>query len=184
MTLELKKSRNIKTHIKTIAIVLLGLVFVLSGFVKIIEPISTMETFEDYLGEMLNLKQFYNGTLIYLIAGILFSAFEFVLGIALIIKFKPVITSWIAFLLMAFFTFLTLFLAVTDILPHCGCLGKALELSNWDTFFKNLAIMIPTVFVFISRKKFTKRKTLANEWIVIASGFVIMIVIALVKFNS
>ncbi|MBN2682245.1 MAG: hypothetical protein JXR58_07035 [Bacteroidales bacterium] len=181
---EIKRLGNYKTDIKTIAIVLLGLVFIFSGFVKIIEPISTRETFHDYLGEMLNLKQYYHGTMVYLLAGILFSAFEFILGIALVIRFKPILTIWVSLLLMGFFTFLTLFLAVTDILPHCGCLGEALKLSNWDTFFKNIAIMIPTLFVFICRKNFAVRKTSSGEWIIIIFGFILMIVLSLIKYYS
>lgn len=180
----IKTTGNYKTDIKTIAGIVLGLVFVFSGFVKIIDPVNTRETFEDYLGEMLNLKQYIDGNIIYLISGILFSAFEFTLGVALIIRFKPVLTSWISLLLMSFFTALTLLLATTDILPHCGCMGAAIELSNWETFFKNLVIMVPTVFYFICRHEFSKKNTNTGDWLVLILGFLLMISISIIKFYS
>ena len=49
---------------------------------------------------------------------------------------------------MLMFTTVTLFDALYDMVPDCGCFGTAVKMSNWQTFYKNLvidAVLLPLV---------------------------------------
>jgi hypothetical protein len=62
--------------------------------------------------------------------------------------------SWPLLLMMLFFTILTLNDAIYNPVPDCGCFGDALKLTNWQTFYKNVVLMILVGFIFYFRKKF------------------------------
>ena len=59
---------------------------------------------------------------------------------------------------MVYFTPVTLFLGFQEnfsgkeLVHDCGCFGDALILTNWQTFFKNVILLLPTVLVFYKRK--------------------------------
>lgn len=129
---------------------LLAAVFLFSGFVKGIDPLGTAYKIEDYfiayhMGWALPFS---------LIVAFLLIAFEFSLGMLLIFKLLPKFTKWSITLLMVFFTFVTLYDAIYNPVPDCGCFGDALILSNWQTFFKNIVldILIITLFLYPSQK--------------------------------
>ncbi len=131
----------------------IGLMFVFSGFVKAVDPMGSMFKFEDYFTafgiEWLSpLALFFS---------ILLSTSEFVIGFALLTNSFTRFFSWIAFAFMLFFTFLTFILALQNPVTDCGCFGDAIILTNWQTFYKNLIFMLPTLILFLSRNKFHGR---------------------------
>ena len=141
------KTMKIIWHVSRI---LLGLVFIFSGFVKGIDPWGVSFKITDYFNawgmDYLNPAAF---TL-----GIVQSAFEFVVGIALIFDVFIVLFSWISLLFMGFFTVLTFWIALKNPVTDCGCFGDALVLTNWETFFKNIFFSALAIIVFVYRKKF------------------------------
>ena len=76
---------------------------------------------------------------------------EFMTGMMLLTGSLVRTASWMAALFMALFTPLTLVLAIFNPVSDCGCFGDAIVLTNWQTFFKNIAITLLVVFVFIRR---------------------------------
>lgn len=78
-------------------------------------------------------------------------AVEFLLGIILAAGIFRRVAAWSAMLFMSFFTLLTLWIAIYNPVKDCGCFGDLFVISNWATFFKNIAFMIPTLIVFRSR---------------------------------
>ena len=105
-----------------IARILLGLVFIFSGFVKGVDPWGMAYKFTDYFNAwgMDSLTSFA------LPLGILLSATEFAIGIALVFNVFISLTSILAVLMMSFFTVLTFILALTNPVTDCGCFGDAL----------------------------------------------------------
>lgn len=135
--------------LRTISRMILGAVFVFSGFVKGLDPMGTMFKIEDYFIAY----QIEWAMPLALSFSILLSAFEFSFGVLLVLNVRIRLVTWLVFLMMSGFTIMTFFDAVYNPVPDCGCFGDALVLTNWQTFYKNVAIM---VFVFIL--VFTTRK--------------------------
>ncbi len=142
--------------------VLIGLVFIYSGFVKVVDPLGSAYKFNDYFTAM-NLE-FLSGMA--LTFAILMSAAELLIGIALLFNLLPKISSWASLLFMAMFTPVTLWLAIANPVSDCGCFGDALILTNWETFFKNVVIDVFVVIIFLQRKKFQPLYSLFIQWVI------------------
>ncbi len=139
-----------------IARIFSGLIFAFSGFVKGIDPMGTAFKLGDYFAAF-NIS--FLGDLA-LPLSILLCLVEFVTGMMLLSGALIRPASWMAAIFMAFFTPLTLILAIWNPVSDCGCFGDAIVLSNWQTFFKNIIIIIPVVYVFITRNDDTGTMTL------------------------
>ncbi len=147
-----------------IARFVLAAVFILSGFVKAVDPLGTQYKIADY-AEALHLQpapDFFT-----LAVSVALSAFEFGLGICMLFAIRRRMVSRLLLLVMLMMTPLTLWLAVADPISDCGCFGDAVTLTNWETFLKNalllgcaaIAARWPTEMVrFISK---------SNQWIVV-----------------
>ncbi|HNW54143.1 MAG TPA: DoxX family protein [Bacteroidales bacterium] len=136
--------------IANISRILVGIVFVFSGFVKGVDPLGTAYRLEDYFIA-------FNWTFFIPLAlffSILLCTIEFVTGIMMLLNLKMKISSWVLLLMMVFFTLLTLNDAINNPVPDCGCFGDAIKLTNWQTFYKNLVLLPMAVFIFMYRKKF------------------------------
>ena len=129
--------------IKNIARILLGITFIFSGFVKGIDPWGSAYKFTDYFNAM--------GMEWLLWAafplGVFLAFAEFAIGVALLFNVFIRLFSWLAFLFMAFFLPLTLWVAIKNPVTDCGCFGDALVISNWETFYKNIVLMIFALIV-------------------------------------
>ncbi|MDA3883076.1 MAG: DoxX family protein [Bacteroidales bacterium] len=133
-----------------------GIVFIFSGFVKAVDPLGSKYKFIDYFSAWG--LDFLEPTA--LTFGIILSTIELVVGLMLLFKIFPKISTLLALLFMLGFTPITLYLALqenitgAELVHDCGCFGDALILTNWQTFVKNLIILLPIVFIFFKRKSF------------------------------
>ena len=133
--------------IKHIARIIVGLTFIFSGFVKGIDPWGSAYKFIDYFVAMG--LDWFNWTAFHL--GVMLAFLEFAIGVGLLFNLYLRLSSWLAFIFMVFFTFLTLWIAVYIPVSDCGCFGDALVISNWQTFYKNIVLIILTWIVFFYR---------------------------------
>ena len=153
----------------------LAVVFIFSGFVKAIDPFGSFYKIQDYLTAF-NLISWFPGYWPLLFA-VLLAAIEFCAGIYLFLGIRRKISSTLAFLLMLVMTPLTLYLALADPVSDCGCFGDALVLTNWQTFGKNVVLLVAAVTVFRQWREITRFITLKMEWIF--SMYTILFVFAL-----
>jgi triosephosphate isomerase len=143
----------------------LAVTFVLSGFVKAVDPLGTQYKIEDYLVAM------HLGTMLpdmlTLGVSVLLSAVEFCLGVFLLFAIQRRLTSRLILLLMVVMTPLTLWLALANPINDCGCFGDAVVLTNWQTFLKNVVLLACAVTVVLWPKEMFRFVSESNQWIVI-----------------
>ncbi len=124
---------KIITHI---ARIIVAITFIFSGFVKLVDPIGTAIKFEEYFSsDVLNLTFLIPYVLPF---SILLILAELLLGIMLLVGFKPKLTVWGTALMMLVFLFLTWYSAYFNKVTDCGCFGDAVKLGPWATFYKNV----------------------------------------------
>lgn len=155
--------------------ILLGLLFICSGFVKCIDPIGGAIKIEDYFVAWgLNIPFSLDIALSFTQ-----NLLEFITGFLLIFNLFIPISSLIALLFMCLFTPLTLYIAIFNPVSDCGCFGDAVKLTNWQTFFKNIIFLPIAIAVFKYRKKFKPyaglQKQMAMSLVGIATALVIQI---------
>ncbi|MCB9000021.1 MAG: DoxX family protein [Bacteroidales bacterium] len=157
--------------IRTISRILVGALFVFSGFVKAIDPLGSTYKFSDYFTAF-SLDFFVP---LALPLAFLLSAFELVLGISLLLGYRMKTISWLVLVFMSFFTILTFILALYNPVTDCGCFGDALILTNWQTFGKNIILMVFAILIFIGRHKFAVVRGAIFEWSVLGVFFLLVI---------
>ena len=136
--------------IASISRILLGLVFIFSGVVKAIDPLGTVYKIEDYLKafggfftELLPMAEVAAWALIIL---------ELLLGVCMVLNIRTQWTAWVSLLFYLVMTPLTLYIALTNPVSDCGCFGDAVVLTNWQTFWKNVVLIILAIILVACRK--------------------------------
>ena len=161
----------------TIARTILGAVFIFSGAVKAIDPLGTVYKIEDYLKafggfftELMPMAEVAAWGLI---------ALELLLGVAMLLNVRTQWTSWLALLFYLVMTPLTLYIALTNPVSDCGCFGDAIVLTNWQTFWKNVVLIVLAIILVALRKHV---RQLWSNWMEIL--LVALTILAAVVFMS
>ena len=153
---------------------LLALTFILSGFVKAVDPIGTQYKITDYL-QVMGLARYVSDFLT-LSASVLQSSAEFFIGICLLFAIRRRLVSTVTLIVMAVMTILTLWLALTDPISDCGCFGDALVLTNWQTFWKNVVLLLAAMVIWKYPLDMTRFISKSNQWIVMNYAAVFILV--------
>ncbi len=155
---------------------IVGVVFVFSGFVKLLSPVGTSLILKEYF--MAFHLGFLSGTAVP--AAIILALAEFLTGVALLLRLHIRQFAWVALILISLFTPLTLYLAIFNPIHDCGCFGEVIHLTNWQTFFKNLVLLPCVIIIFIGREAVSQFRYPVLEWIFL-SLFAVMAVAILVR---
>ena len=158
----------------TLMRLVVGGVFIFSGFTKAADPWGTCYKITDYLNAM-GLESWTSTALIIAVA---LAALEFVLGMCLALGTYRRSSPIIALLLLLVMTPLTLWLAVTNAVPDCGCFGDALHLSNWATFGKNLLLLMGSIYLLLFNTSLRGVYGPAVHWVVSAFSFALVMGVA------
>ncbi|MDR1258119.1 MAG: DoxX family protein [Tannerellaceae bacterium] len=137
------KEKAVKT-LAEICRLIVGAVFVFSGFVKAVDPMG----FEIKIAEYLSAWGAEGFRTLSGLAAFNLIAVEFTLGVAMLLGVYRRYTSLLSLGLMALMTPLTLYLAIFNPVTDCGCFGDAIVISNWETFFKNVVLLAAAWFVY------------------------------------
>jgi hypothetical protein len=162
--------------IRIISRLILGVVFIFSGFVKGIDPLGLSYKFTDYFVafdiEILSSLA--------LPLSFILSFLEFAIGAALLFGAFKKLSSQLVLIFMGFFAPLTLYIALTNPVTDCGCFGDALIITNWETFYKNIVLLLMAIIVFkgtIKSKQYntTSVKTSKSMFLLTVIGYAIAV---------
>lgn len=142
---------------------ILSIVFIFSGFVKIIDPYGSFYKLQDYAQafHFVWVPDFLIFTF-----GVLLPGLELCVGLFLFLGVRRTISSFFALALMVVMTPLTLILAFTNPVSDCGCFGDALILTNWQTFIKNVFLLAFAIVAYKGRKSIISFFTNSTHWLV------------------
>ena len=175
----------------------LGGIFIFSGIVKLIDPIGTEIKLEEYFDSFAVLSDHFivegvGGLFIFLKSfalylSVILSTLEVVLGIGLIVWWKPKMILWTTIGLLIFFGFLTGYSANCDpnnpygvsCVTDCGCFGDFMKLKPINSFYKDLTLLLlalPLLF-FLNKKSQGSLFSNKGKWMMIG-GILVCVVFA------
>ena len=134
-----------RNFLRRLCAVIIGITFLVSGLSKIIDPVGTMLIVTEYA------KLLHLGFLIPAakVIGVILSILEALTGLALITGVLRKIAAWITYVLVGFFTAVTVFLLIKNPVMDCGCFGEAIHLDHLQSFIKNVALLVLALIAFI-----------------------------------
>ena len=143
---------------------LLAAVFVVSGFVKAVDPKGLLYKLQEYATVFV--PDVAVDDTLFLVVALVLSAVEFVLGVMLFMGTNRRLSAIAALVVMLLFTPWTLVLAIWDPVHDCGCFGDAFHLSNWATFAKNVALLFMAAFLWVKRSRIVRFVSTRGSWLV------------------
>ncbi|WP_256012945.1 BT_3928 family protein [Desertivirga xinjiangensis] len=144
---------NINNRDRNIALslvrVLVGLLFIFSGLIKANDPLGFGYKLQEYF-EVFHIS-FLNNFAVAI--SIVLCALEIILGAALILGIRSSKVALGLLLTIVFFTFLTFYSAAFDVVRSCGCFGDAIPLTPWQSFSKDVILLVLIIFIYVNRIK-------------------------------
>lgn len=133
--------------------IFVGVLFIISGFIKLNDPVGFAFKLEEYFSSaVLNLPFFEPYALGISIFVVIF---EVLLGVFLLIGYKPKFTVYSLLAMIVFFTFLTFYSAYFNKVTDCGCFGDAVKLTPWESFIKDIVLLV-FILILVKGLKFIK----------------------------
>lgn len=133
--------------------IFVGILFIISGFIKLNDPVGFSFKLEEYFSQgVLDLPFL---TPFALAISILVVIIEVMVGVMLILGYKRKITVWTLLAMIIFFTFLTFYSAYFNKVTDCGCFGDAIKLTPWESFTKDIVLLVLILIIYIGRKYIT-----------------------------
>lgn len=142
------KINNLKT-ITTLTKIFVGLLFIFSGLIKLNDPLGFSYKLEEYF-EVFHITFL---TDFAVIIGVTLCALEVILGVFLLLGYFTEKVLWALLSLILFFTFLTFYSAYFDVVKTCGCFGDAIALTPWQSFTKDIILLLAIALLFYQRKQ-------------------------------
>lgn len=134
--------------ITTISRLLVGSLFIFSGFIKANDAIG----FSYKLVEYFEVFDTHFLVPIALPLAMFICIFEIILGFTLLLGARVKLTLWLLLLMIIFFTFLTFYSAYFQKVLSCGCFGDAIPLTPWQSFTKDLVLLVLIIVLFIGQE--------------------------------
>lgn len=133
---------------------IVGALFIFSGLIKVNDPVGTSIKLEEYFDvfsyDLAYFFSYLKEASLYL--SVFLVVFEVVLGVMLIIGFKLRYTVVMLFMMILFFTFLTFYSAYFNKVTDCGCFGDAIKLTPWESFYKDIFLLVLISILMLCRK--------------------------------
>ena len=151
--------------------ILVGALFIFSGFIKLNDPLGFSYKLEEYFSyDVLNIPSlipYALGLAVFVVV------FEVILGVFLLIGYKPKFTVWSLLGMIVFFTFLTFYAAYFDKVKDCGCFGDFLKLTPWQSFSKDVILLVLILVLFFGQRHIKPVMTTFGTSLVALLSFIV-----------
>lgn len=164
------------TTITNLCRLLVSITFILSGFVKAVDPVGTQYKIQDYAAAV----GFDNMVpdWVTLASSVVLSGTEFVLGILLLFAIRRRLVTRLTLLFIIAMTAITVWLYIANPVSDCGCFGDAIRLTNGETLLKNIILLAMCALLVWQPMRMPRMVGRSNQWIVYHYSIVFVIVIA------
>ncbi len=154
---------------------LVGGLFIFSGLIKLNDPVGTKIKLEEYFDVFAaDFAPFFEWFIpLALFLSVFLSVLEVVLGVAVLIQYRMRTTTWVLLGMIVFFTFLTFYSAYFNKVTDCGCFGDAIVLTPWQSFIKDVILLVLIGMLFIYRHRFREVVPMRTAHVAVASVTVV-----------
>lgn len=130
--------------------IFVGILFIFSGLIKLNDPVGFSFKLDEYFSEgVFNLPFLQPYTLAF---AVIIVIIEVILGVMLLLGYFKKLTLWLLMLMIVFFTFLTFYSAYFNKVTDCGCFGDAIPLTPWESFYKDIVLLVFIIILFMGQK--------------------------------
>ena len=166
--------------INQIISVFVGALFVFSGLIKINDPMGTAIKLEEYFEVFsTDFASFFHWFIpISVPLAVFLCVTEVVLGLALLVNYKKQLTIKLLAVIIVFFTFLTFYSAYFNKVTDCGCFGDAIPLTPWQSFGKDVLLVVLIGILLLQIKSFDNKAT-KQAGIITLGGTIFSLAVAL-----
>ena len=154
---------------------IVAVTFILSGYVKAIDPLGTQYKIADYV-QALGMAGYFSDWMT-LTASVALSTLEFSIGIFMLFGIRRRLISKITLLVMGVMTIITIWIAIANPVKDCGCFGDAIKLTNLQTLAKNIILLGCAVILYKMPLQIVRFFSKTTQWIVI--NYTIIFAVAL-----
>lgn len=155
----------------------LAFVFIFSGFVKAVDPLGSQYKIQDYL-EAFGIAGWFP-SFFPLFVAIILSTLEFSVGVYFLFGIRRKLSTALALIMMGFMTPLTFYLAIANPVSDCGCFGDAWVLTNWETFIKNVFLLLAAISVFKWGNRIIRLVSESSQWLIALYSLIFIIGVSL-----
>jgi hypothetical protein len=143
---------------------IVGLLFIISGLVKANDPLGLSYKMQEFF-ELWNSSLSKNGKFGFLVnsfeflhahslaLSIIMITLEVVAGLALLTAWQKKLTTWLLFILILFFAWLTGYAYLSGKFTNCGCFGDCLPITPLTSFLKDV-ILLALIVLLLSGIKY------------------------------
>ncbi len=129
---------------------IVGVLFIISGLIKLNDPMGFSFKLEEYFSSGVLDIPFLEPYALAL--SVVLVIVEVLLGVMLLIGYRPKATVWSLFIMILFFTFLTFYSAYFNKVTDCGCFGDAIKLTPWESFAKDVILLVLIIILMVGKK--------------------------------
>ncbi len=161
-----------------------GVLFIFSGLIKLNDPVGTQikltEYFEVFAADLPALAGLFHALIpAALVLAVVLCVAEVVLGVALLVRYRLRTTLWVLLGLIVFFTFLTFYSAWFNKVTDCGCFGDAIKLTPWQSFGKDILLLVLLLWLFAQRHRLDSGKSSSAGGVLVGASVAVSLAVAL-----
>lgn len=174
------KKHNYHNYIIWALRLIVGAVFIFSGFAKAIDPWGLIYKISEYWA-VWHLPEMPRSVL--LVQSLCLSVGELTLGVLLLVGAMRRAVTWLMAAFMAVMLPLTAYIAIANPVADCGCFGDAMIISNTSTFLKNIVLSACIIYLIIYNHRVKCLYRPMVQWMPLAATILFGLVIGAIGYN-